>query len=201
MGAGLYVSNRLCLDFVNTVHWRGSAAPEDRLTDYAAWVGWSRGAGILGPSEATELRKRARADPEAARTALEAALALRETLSRIVVRWIEERSADPEDLEELNSALAAAPERRALRLERKSFTWDLEPDERPLGWILWPIVWSAADVLVQDDPARVKSCGDERCAWVFYDTSRNGSRRWCSMQDCGNRAKARRHYRRTRTSA
>jgi predicted RNA-binding Zn ribbon-like protein len=54
---------------------------------------------------------------------------------------------------------------------------------------------SAADVLMKDDPARVRMCeSPDGCGWLFYDETRNGTRRWCSMKDCGNRAKARRHY-------
>ena len=60
------------------------------------------------------------------------------------------------------------------------------------------MVWDAAELLVSGRAERVGSCSDPDCAWVFLDTSRNRSRRWCSMADCGNRHKARRHYERNR---
>ena len=57
-----------------------------------------------------------------------------------------------------------------------------------------PIIKSAADLLVSPELKRVKQCADDACGWLFMDKSRNNSRRWCSMKDCGNRAKAHRHY-------
>jgi predicted RNA-binding Zn ribbon-like protein len=60
--------------------------------------------------------------------------------------------------------------------------------------MLWPIVDAAADLLVRGEPERIKTCGSATCGWLFLDLSRNRSRRWCDMKDCGNRAKARRHY-------
>lgn len=201
MGAGLYVSNRLCLDFVNTVSWRGSEEPRELLTDYNTLVRWSRGAGILNPAQAADLRRQARSDPERAEAVVAQARELREALYRNVTAWCRRTPVRKGDLGLVNRALERAPERRAIRRRGRSFGWDVETDHRPLDHLLWPVSWSAADLLIHDDPARIKSCADSRCAWLFYDTSRNRSRRWCSMEDCGNRAKARRHYRRARGSS
>jgi predicted RNA-binding Zn ribbon-like protein len=61
--------------------------------------------------------------------------------------------------------------------------------------MLAPIAWSAADLLTGPRAQRVRQCADEKgCGWLFIDESRAGTRRWCSMGECGNRAKARRHY-------
>ncbi|MCX6026505.1 MAG: CGNR zinc finger domain-containing protein [Chloroflexi bacterium] len=66
------------------------------------------------------------------------------------------------------------------------------------GFVLWPVMRSAAELLTSDLASRVGQCQDDRgCGWLFIDTSRNHTRRWCAMGDCGNRAKARRHYLRT----
>ena len=62
--------------------------------------------------------------------------------------------------------------------------------------ILYRIVKSAADLLVSAELQRLRECADPECGWLFLDFSRNHSRRWCSMESCGNRAKARRFYRR-----
>jgi predicted RNA-binding Zn ribbon-like protein len=61
---------------------------------------------------------------------------------------------------------------------------------------LYPIVKSAADLLVSAQLDRIRVCADPQCGWLFLDSSRNRSRRWCSMDTCGNRAKARRFYKR-----
>jgi predicted RNA-binding Zn ribbon-like protein len=63
---------------------------------------------------------------------------------------------------------------------------------------LRPIARSAAELLTSETLSRVRECGGATCTWLFLDASRNRSRRWCSMESCGNRAKARRHYRRRR---
>jgi predicted RNA-binding Zn ribbon-like protein len=60
--------------------------------------------------------------------------------------------------------------------------------------LLAPALWSAADILVGLESARLRECANDRCLWLFFDDSKNGTRRWCSMQSCGNRAKAHRHY-------
>jgi predicted RNA-binding Zn ribbon-like protein len=75
-------------------------------------------------------------------------------------------------------------------------------DESGLDGILWPILRSAARLLTDGDHSRLGQCADDRgCGYLFYDTSRNRSRRWCDMNSCGNRAKSQRHYARHRTAA
>ena len=62
--------------------------------------------------------------------------------------------------------------------------------------LLAPVLWSAADLLVGRQLARVRQCANPACGWLFLDDSKSGNRRWCSMSACGNRAKAHRHYQR-----
>jgi predicted RNA-binding Zn ribbon-like protein len=66
----------------------------------------------------------------------------------------------------------------------------------PLEQIVCAVVRSTADLLLSNQLERVKRCAE--CGWLFYDTSRNQLRRWCNMEVCGNRAKARRHYERVK---
>ena len=72
-------------------------------------------------------------------------------------------------------------------------------DEISLDKMIWAVARSAADLLTSADLKRVGVCAGEGCGWLFFDTSKNNSRRWCAMEDCGNRAKARRHYQRSQT--
>jgi predicted RNA-binding Zn ribbon-like protein len=104
-----------------------------------------------------------------------------------------ERSPDAADAA-LRSALAL---REAVY---RIFSWDWTRRGETLERPMWDIAQSAADLLTSGQLHRVRQCGDERCGWLFFDRSKNRSRRWCSMDDCGNRAKARRHYRRSRAS-
>ena len=66
--------------------------------------------------------------------------------------------------------------------------------------ILAPVLWSAADLLLKGDPARIRQCANEKCRWVFLGVSKAGARRWCTMNSCGNRAKAHRHYHKTKAA-
>ena len=82
---------------------------------------------------------------------------------------------------------------------KDGYTWDVIGNKMNLDWILNPITRSAADVLVSNELNKVKACADLACGWLFMDVSRNQSRRWCDMKDCGNRAKASRFYNKKRT--
>jgi predicted RNA-binding Zn ribbon-like protein len=103
----------------------------------------------------------------------------------------------PEDLVALSEAAADAASHRVLAPEQAgyAFAW---PERSGLERLLWPVALSAAELLVSDDLDRVKECATENCNWLFVDMSRNRSRRWCDMKECGNRAKSRRHYARSR---
>jgi len=97
----------------------------------------------------------------------------------------------------LNHALHDAPPRAFLEQANGNYGWRIDAKPTAPG-LLAPVLWSAADILVGPDSARVRECANHRCLWLFLDDSKNGSRRWCSMQMCGNRAKAQRHYLRSK---
>ena len=73
--------------------------------------------------------------------------------------------------------------------------------EAALDRMLWSIAHSGAELLTTGDLSRLRECGGEECGWLFEDTSRNRSRQWCDMQDCGNLAKVRRYRTRLRSSS
>lgn len=195
------LGGQLCLDFVNTVDWRGAARPQDRLVTYGDLLSWGRQAGALTVEEAAQLARRAVQDPTSASEVLERAIVLREAVYRLLSAALEGMPAAREDLRVLNSELALAFGRLRLRwsTERGGYhlIWSGDPDslDRPL----WAVAESAASLLLTpSDLARLRRCADESCGWLFLDMSRNRSRRWCAMRDCGNRAKARSYYRRHR---
>ncbi len=186
----------LSLDFVNTVEWRGVPERAERLTEYAELLIWAEAAETIGRTQRRRLEGLAERRAEAAAAALAEAIALREMLAEIF-------TADPPrpvHVERLNAWLARAPERRRLDVADEAFAWHASRDGDPFLAPLWPIVWNAADLLVSGQAARARACADRRCAWLFLDTSRSRHRRWCSMEGCGNRAKARRHYKRHRAA-
>ena len=192
----------LCLDFANTADWHASEHPLGRLTDYEELVNWSRHAGILTDGAARKLLREAVRRPAQAAQAFERGIALREALYRVFSAGSRGQRPAEADLATVNSAVADAMARSQIVPSGEGFVWDWTGNGHDLDSILWPVARSAADLLTSDDLKRVGECADDRgCGWLFLDRSRNHSRRWCAMQDCGNRAKARRHYQRRKVLA
>jgi predicted RNA-binding Zn ribbon-like protein len=183
---------RLCLDFINTVDHRPTERAKERLETYADLALWSRQSGVLSPREERRLLARARGAPEDARKALERARWLREALFAIFSR------REPAALEVLKRVLPRVYRRPVLHSDR-GFELVWEDDPKALDRMLGTIARSAVDLLTSGELDRVRVCGAENCDWLFLDESRNRSRQWCNMSVCGNRAKARRFYRRSRS--
>ena len=98
----------------------------------------------------------------------------------------------PLQLDSLGRAHAANLAHARLVEENGRYVWSWEPRQWPVEALLGPIVLSALTTLTQGDLARLKRCQNEKCGWVFFDTTKNRSRRWCEMEICGNRAKQKR---------
>ena len=191
----------LCLDFANTAEWHASDEPVEELNGYADLVTWAQLRGVLTDRETAHLLQIARVRPADAAAVLNQAVALREVIYRIFSAVAAGGSPDTGDLAALNAAAAQALAHLRVVRTQAGFDWDWDGDEDALDQMLWPVVHSAVDLLTSEELDRVGECADDRgCGWLFLDTSRNRSRRWCSMEDCGNRAKARRHYERQRTA-
>lgn len=197
--AAKLVAGELCLDFANTADWHAAAEPKETLTSYEALVSWAGRVGVLDASTARCLQQEAAKHPVAANAALKKAIAVREAIYRIAVGIIEGERPDARDLDTFNRALATALQQRRLVPGPGGLTWAWQAADRGLDQILGPVLWSAAGLFTSGERDRIGQCADDRgCGWLFLDTTRNRSRRWCAMEDCGNRAKAHRHYRRSR---
>lgn len=166
----------LCLDFANTRYWRGQAAPTETLNGPADLSTWAKVPKLPSPRE------------------FDQAIALREMLYRLFDAQAQGKPAPPRDLEALNQALAHAPGRKTLKRGRTGYEWEVDAKSGTALALLAPVLWSAGDLLAGARLDRVRRCANPECGWLFLDDSRAGKRRWCSMSACGNRAKARRHY-------
>lgn len=187
------LGGHLALDFANTLDGRGTARERDRLDGYAALVDWARAAGAVDRRQAGDLRAYADWAPGSAAEALAAARALREAVYRVAAAVASGAAPEPADLEALNRNLA--PFLAATRLDATPHglapAWSGDPDapER----VLWPVARAAVDLFCGAAAGRLRACAAADCRRLFLDRSKNGSRRWCAMADCGNLAKARRH--------
>jgi predicted RNA-binding Zn ribbon-like protein len=182
----------LSLDFANTLAWRGSE-PTESIHSIDELLGWLVSSNATTESAAGELSSWFSTRAAQAATAIGVALELREVIYRLLRSAASKAPPAREDLRRLNSALGDAGSRQILERADGGLGWRVEAKPTAAG-ILAPVLWSAADILVDADAARVRQCANERCLWLFRDDSKNGTRRWCSMQSCGNRAKAHRHY-------
>jgi predicted RNA-binding Zn ribbon-like protein len=185
-----------CLDFTNTVSWRGRDPPEESLRGYRDLIKWSRAAGVLDEAEAEELLRQGALSPQHADAVYGSCIELREALYRIFSAAHIDNEPAEADLETLNQALSEALSHT--RLVSLGGVYTTQYDSKPPEYILWRLAASASELLTSEDLQRVKRCASDECGWLFLDLSRNRSRRWCSMESCGNRMKAKRHYRRAR---
>lgn len=195
--AGLALDGgRLCLDFVNSVHDRKSEPLRDYLLTILDLIAWGERAGMLQQTQAGEFEAAVRADRMEGDLFFEGAIAFREVLYRIFNGIIRQEAADKNDLLHYNTVLRdylclLKIEPVAGGFKRK---WDLNRGD--LRWLLGPTVMDAYELLLSDKLIRLKECPN--CGWLFQDTTKNGKRRWCSMQACGSNVKALKWYHRNK---
>ncbi|MEO8287926.1 MAG: ABATE domain-containing protein [Chloroflexota bacterium] len=183
----------VCIDFVDTVEWRASDNPTDRLTDYARLLLWSERNSVLSSAVANRLREKAAAYPTEASAAFDDAIALREAIYRIFFAVANNLTRHKADIELLNRVHREAMTHKRLNETGGAFSWHWSGEDESLHSPIWRIAESAANLLTAPEIKMMKTCPGEGCAWLFLDTSRNHSRRWCEMQLCGNRTKVRKH--------
>ncbi|AQT79808.1 hypothetical protein B1R94_11815 [Mycolicibacterium litorale] len=183
----------VAVEFVNTVAWRGDPARTvDHLDGYSDLLDWAALTGVVDTPERFALRSAADHARAAAGKALSDARRLREQLHAM---W----TGDGEQREAVSTAFGRAATRRRLRSDGDRVYWT----ERELG-LRTPadrIVIAAVELCTAVAPSAIRACGDTECGWLFLDASPRQNRRWCSTADCGNRARVRRHYRRSRKPA
>jgi predicted RNA-binding Zn ribbon-like protein len=189
------VGGRLALDFVNTVDPRHAPDRREYLVDYAALLGWAQSLGAALPAPVATLGRIAAAHPRAAAAAHLSAVSLRESLYSVFAAALAGSQVSDVDLAVVNAHLCQATDHHVLRPAAAGGVRDGWDGEEALESPLWPVAIDAWDLLTTDQLARVRECpGEQTCGWLFFDTSRSGTRRWCDMRTCGNRAKVRTHY-------
>jgi predicted RNA-binding Zn ribbon-like protein len=195
----IFVANLLCLDFVNTEPVLAGERV-DLLGGPGDLVRWLREAGVLSGDAAWG--GVARWDRSAGgRAVFREALRLRAALRAGAERLALGKPVGREMVEEVNRVLASRPSYPRLVQAGRGYASRLEPVSKSPIHMLVPVAESAAWLLEHGDITLVRRCEGTRCVLLFYDTTRNRSRRWCSMGGCGSRAKAVAYYRRSRAGA
>ena len=184
----------LCLAFLNTRPRTGGTPSDDDLQPgYANVLSWARGAGVVSDADTRRLLAVARRNAREASTVRRRIIELRETLRRVVGSMIGDDPAQPADLSRLEREIRDSYSEARLDFDDETgvLTWKW-PEEPRLEQLLWPIVRSIEDLLFSDRIGRIRHCAGDDCTYIFLDTSRNRSRRYCSAAACGNRDRVRR---------
>jgi predicted RNA-binding Zn ribbon-like protein len=183
------VAGHLALDFANTVDDPEGRPRHDHVATYPDLLSWCVRVGTLSPVQAGRLQDAATSRPRAAAAALRKAHALRAAVQAVFTDVADGGSASTA-WADLHPFVVDAVSHAEIVAGASGYVlaW---PDTEALHAMLWPVAHAAADLLTGADVLRVKRCGG--CPWLFVDRSKNGSRRWCTMDDCGTHAKIRRY--------
>jgi predicted RNA-binding Zn ribbon-like protein len=196
-----HLSGRPSVDLANTVSWRASGRPVERLESVGDVVRWATQCRLIGDRDARELARQAKGNAARAALAVARIRALREAIYRVFSRLADGHAPHRTDLAAINRVLAQAlGHLRVTTGTDRRFVLAWEKGSTSLDKLVWPAARSVAEILTSEQVGRIKKCPSANCGWIFLDTTRSGTRRWCDMRVCGNRAKARRHYHRARSA-
>lgn len=190
----LFLGNQLALDFLNTRPVQ-NGEPMELLPDFSALLRWFQAAGLLSSREAAHVELEWGRSGEA-RKMLEEARVLREVLRKEILAWEDRGAIHHSTVAELNRLMAEHPMRTRLKDTGDKRATELYFTVQRPGDLFAPLAQSAATLFTSVDRTRVRKCG--QCVLHFLDTSKKGTRRWCSMQLCGNRLKVAAFARRKR---
>jgi predicted RNA-binding Zn ribbon-like protein len=194
-----FIGNDPILDLLNTVPVLGDG-PVDLLGSFADVTQWLEESGLMTAEEARDLRAQKYSAAEGA-AALSKVRSLREVLRALVLSLEERGSISKAALASVNEILRSTPisgeivwhaQKRRFETRWRSHKQDIT------ARAMAPLVRAVVQLLSERDAGLLKKCENPVCVLHFYDTSKNHSRRWCSMDVCGNRMKAAKHYRRHR---
>src|SRR5215469_8215050 len=177
----LFLGNHLALDFLNTSPVQNGEAVE-LLNDFEALLRWFQAADLLSAREAASLRQQWGESARALHVA-ESMRELRERLTKEILAWERGGTVHRTAVGELNRLMAEHPMLTRLKESGGVSTTEMWFNSRRPEDLFAPVAHSAAMLFVEMDRNRVRKCG--QCVLHFYDTSKKGTRRWCSMQLCG----------------
>jgi predicted RNA-binding Zn ribbon-like protein len=181
----LLVAGHPALDLVNTLDWRfRNDGAEELLKSYQDLLRFTEQSKLLTSAQTRRLRGSDRA--------LEGSKQLREALAEIFYARLDGGRPSAAAQRTLERYSKAARLRQKLNWKQSPLEWEWPAAEHDPALPLWALAQSASDLMTSDAIDRVRACGNPECRWLFLDTSKNHTRRWCDMKLCGNRMKARR---------
>lgn len=184
------IGGEISLDLINTVSWPDTAREHDWLDRPSNVIAWAMASGILAEEERGTLEANA-SDGKAVTQVHHIRNDLRDVLRPLAF----DEQPPSQAVKTLNARIHEIWAHRRIDPDSHQWTWDAP---KTLTELFAPVIWNAAHILTNADHTRIGHCPS--CRWLFYDTTRNRSRRWCDMADCGSRDKALRYYHRTKSA-
>jgi predicted RNA-binding Zn ribbon-like protein len=179
------IAGHPALDLVNTLDWRfRQQGPEDSLKSYDDLLRFAQESRMLKPAQTRRFRQAAGA------RVLKRCRELREAIAEILYARLDGRCPAAASLRTLERSIQAARFQQQLRWKQERLEWHWRENGAELP--LWALSLSTSDLMTSEGVQRVRACDNPECRWLFLDTSKNHTRRWCDMKICGNRMKARR---------
>lgn len=196
-----FIGGNLCLDFVNTVggrynhHEQGNISftfKEERLLNFERFVDWGKAKNIINDNEEKNLISFAQKNKREAENIFERARTLRKAIAGIFVKISLGMDPIQRDIDILNHECSIAREgQKLIYTSTGEFVWNSEYRDKP-DFIVSQIALSTSELIVSKDMSRIRQCPGDDCGWIFLDKTKNRSRQWCDMKDCGNLAKVHR---------
>jgi predicted RNA-binding Zn ribbon-like protein len=182
------IGEEICFDFVNTISWPETEREHDWLHSAENFIKWASSTGIINKRQALKMQSQSNA---ALNQQMKEVFSIRKELYLILTAFAFEKKTDASVIRKLDILFHKIVKTRHIDTGNCEWVWD-EPATLPE--VLNPVIWNAVYVITELDHSRIKHC--DTCNWLFYDKTKNKSRRWCDMDDCGSRDKALRYYHR-----
>lgn len=188
-----FIAGNPVLDFHNTVEWPPRGKSNDRLPRPVDLVRWGTERGIVTSDEARRLRSYCIRNGSRSRSELADILRLRDLVHHLFSDLLEGRAPADASLATLNQHLKKLRSRQRIEWLHGELRWSSVAG-RGTTTIMDRLALSAAELITSEDLKQLRTCANPACGWLFLDTTRNGLRKWCSMSECGGRAKSKRYY-------
>jgi predicted RNA-binding Zn ribbon-like protein len=180
------IAGHPALDLVNTLDWRfRKNGPEELLKSYDDLLRFSAQSKVLTSSQTRRL-------PSAGTRTLQRCKELREAIAVIFYARLDGHRPSAASLKTLEWYFKAVRAQQTLRWKESRLEWDWSATKGETELPLWALAMNASELMLSESMDRVQACDNPECRWLFLDTSKNHTRRWCDMKLCGNRMKARR---------
>jgi len=186
------IAGHPALDLINTLDWRfrEEPPPEELLNDFDDLAHFVEQSGLMSNVQVRRMLRNVSANKGG--QVIESVRELREAAARVLYAVLDGKDPSASSVKLLERYFREARESQHLHWNGNKLAWELTQSPAPAELLLWLLSLRAAELMTSDEMHSLRECGNAECRWLFLDTSKNHTRRWCDMKICGNRMKARR---------